>query len=92
MGHGVGGEGVGVYWGWGIDTGVCDGVFCVGFGNLCEECGNLWGGHVGACGFGVGGFCIGVCEYSLYLLFNLPPVLDSFGVIMANKGVNSAPS
>ena len=88
----MGGEGVGLYRGRRIDTGVCNGVFCVGFGDLCGKCGNLWGGDVGACGCGVGGFCIGVCEFSLYLLFNLSPVLESLRVIMANKSMNSAPS
>ena len=83
---------MGLYRGRRIDTGLCDGVFCVGLGDLCRKCGDFWGGHVGACGFGVGGFCIGVCEFSLHLLFNLPPVLESLRAIMADKGVNSAPS
>ena len=72
----MGGEGVGVFGGWGDDTGLCGGVFCLGFGNLCGECGDFWGGDVGACGFSVGGFCLGICEFSPYLLFNLHPFLD----------------
>ena len=88
----MGGEGVGLHRRRRTDTGVRDGVFCVGFVDLCGECGDFWGGHVGACGFGVGGFCIGVCEFSLRLLFNLPPVLESLRAIMANETMKSAPS
>ncbi len=79
VGDGLGGESVGVFRGWGIDTGVCDGVFCVGLGNLCGKCENFRGGDVGACGFGVGGFRIGVCEFSLCPLFNLLPVFEPRG-------------
>lgn len=79
VGDGVGGEGVGVYGGWGFDTGVCSGVFRVGFWDLCEKRGYFWVGDVGACGFGVGGFWIGFCELFLHLLFNLSPVLEPRG-------------
>lgn len=92
LGDGVGGEGMGVFGSRGNDTGICGGVFRVGFGDMCGECGDFRGRVVGACGFGVGGFRVGFCEFSLYLLFNLPPVLENFSAIMANKGVKSGPS
>ena len=63
----------------GLIQAFATGYFCVGFGNLCGECGDFWGRDVGACRFGVDCFRPGVCESSLCLPFSLLPDLKSRG-------------